>query len=145
VSDKYINVHLPQLKVYLVIEVACFITPLTIGLILAAIRKLWRGAERVRLDILVYLMLGGALVLVAEHVWHGEVVSWPPFLTAMKSPEDIPLVISEMTRVGGSMTLAVTGAWLLVLGFTRRVQVKVTPIKQVTTTLGSTSTQAGVK
>jgi hypothetical protein len=145
VPVRFINVHPSQLKVYLVVEVACFITPLTVGLILAAIRKLWRGAERVRLDILVYLMLGGALVLAAEHVWHGEVVPWPPFLTAMQSPEDIPVVINEMTRVGGTMTLAVTGAWLLVLGFTRRVQVKITPIKQLTTTLGPTSTETGVK
>jgi hypothetical protein len=63
----------------------------------------------------------------------------------MQSPEDISVVINEMTRVGGTMTLAVTGAWLLVLGFTRRVQVKITPIKQLTTTLSPTSTETGVK
>ncbi|MCC6025248.1 MAG: hypothetical protein LM555_02990 [Desulfurococcaceae archaeon] len=124
--------------------VACFITPLVVGVVLAVVKRLWRGAERARLDILVYLMLGGALVLVAEHAWHGEIVPWPPFLTAMKSPEDIPVVINEMTRVGGAMTLAVTGAWLLVLGLTRRIQIRVTPIKQLTTTLGTTSTQRGV-
>jgi len=116
---------------------ACFITPLTIGLILVIIRKLWRSVEKYRLDILIYLMLGGALVLAVEHIWHGELVPWPPFLTAMQNPEDIPVVINEITRVGGTMTLAVTGAWLLLLGFTRRLQVKITPFKQLTTTLST--------
>jgi len=119
---------------------ACFVTPLVVGIILAVIRKLWSGAERVKLDILVYLMLGGALVLVAEHAWHGEVVPWPPFLTAMQSPEDIPVVINEMIRVGGAMTVAVTGVWLVVLSFTKRVHVKATPPKQLITTLRSMST-----
>jgi len=119
---------------------ACFITPLIVGLILGIIRKLWSGAERIRLDILVYLMLGGAIVLAAEHAWHGEIVPWPPFLTAMQSPEDMPVIINEMTRVGGAMTLAVTGAWLLVLGFSKRVQVKVTPPRQLVTTLGASNT-----
>jgi hypothetical protein len=118
-------------------NMACFITPLTIGLILVIIRKLWRSVEKYRLDILIYLMLGGALVLAVEHIWHGELVPWPPFLTAMQNPEDIPVVINEITRVGGTMTLAVTGAWLLLLGFTRRLQVKITPLKQLTTTLST--------
>jgi hypothetical protein len=124
--------------------VACFITPLVVGVVLAVVKRLWRGAERARLDVLVYLMLGGALVLAFEHAWHGEIAPWPPFLTAMKSPEDIPVVINEMTRVGGAMTLAVTGAWLLVLGLTRRIQIRVTPIKQLTTTLSTASMQRGV-
>ncbi|MCC6054814.1 MAG: hypothetical protein LM589_05820 [Thermosphaera sp.] len=118
-------------------EVACFITPLTIGIILSIIKRLWKGAERIRLDILIYMMLGGALVLVAEHVWHGEVVPWPPFLTAMSNPEDIPIVINEMTRVGGAMALAVTGAWGLILGFTKKLQVKITTLKPITTTFGT--------
>jgi hypothetical protein len=118
-------------------NMACFITPLTIGLILVIIRKLWRSVEKYRLDILIYLMLGGALVLAVEHIWHGELVPWPPFLTAMQNPEDIPVVINEITRVGGTMTLAVTGAWLLLLGFTRRLQVKITTLKQLTTTLST--------
>ncbi len=122
-------------------DVACFITPLIIGVVLTIIRKLWRDAEKFRLDILLYLMLGGALVLTAEHVWHGEVVPWPPFLTAMQSPEDISVIIGEVTRVGGTMVLAVTGAWLLLLGFTRRLQVKITPHKPLITTLGTKGAQ----
>jgi hypothetical protein len=124
--------------------VACFITPLVVGVVLAVVKRLWRGAERARLDVLVYLMLGGALVLTFEHAWHGEIAPWPPFLTVMKSPEDIPVVINEVTIEGGAMTLAVTGAWLLVLGLTRRIQIRVTPIKQLTTTLSTTSMQRGV-
>ncbi len=121
-------------------RMACFITPLLVGVVLAVIKRVWRGAERVKLDLLVYMMLGGALILAVEHVWHGEIVPWPPFLTAMKSPEGIPIVVNEMLRVGGSMTLAVTGAWLLLLGFTRKLQVNIAPPKRITTTLSSTST-----
>jgi len=118
---------------------ACFITPLVVGVMLAVIKRVWRRAERIKLDLLVYMMLGGALILAVEHVWHGEIVPWPPFLTAMKNPEDIPIVVNEMLRVGGSMTFAVTGAWLLLLGFTRKLQVKITPPKRITTTLSSTT------
>ncbi len=121
-------------------RVACFITPLVVGVVLAVIKRIWKGAERVKLDLLVYMMLGGALILMVEHVWHGEIAPWPPFLTAMKSPENIPILVNEILRVGGSMTLAVTGVWLLLLGFTRKLQVNIAPPKRITTTLSSTST-----
>uniref|UniRef100_A0A7J3ZKQ3 Uncharacterized protein n=1 Tax=Fervidicoccus fontis TaxID=683846 RepID=A0A7J3ZKQ3_9CREN len=116
---------------------ACFVMPLLVGVVLAIIRRLWRGAERSRLDMLVYLMLGGALVLAAEHVWHGEVVPWPPFLTAMKSPQAISVLVNEVVRVGGTMTLAVTGAWLSLLGLARRLQAGVEPPKPPVATLGA--------
>ena len=123
---------------------ACFIAPLVVGIVLAIARKLWRGAERARLDILAYMMLGGALVLMAEHAWHGEVVPWPPFLTAMKSPEDLPVLVGEVTRVGGSMVLAATGAWLLLLGVSRRLQAKAAQLRRLTTTLEHAGARAGV-
>ena len=32
------------------------------------------------------MLWGGSALLCVEHIWHGEVVPWPPFLTAMQTP-----------------------------------------------------------
>lgn len=114
---------------------ACFITPLVTGLILEVIRRVWRNSWRVKLDLLVKMLLTGSLLLVIEHIWHGEIVPYPPFLTAMKNPSDIPIMINEVTTIGGSMTLLVVATWGFITILSRRIVVKVeTPIR-VTTTL----------
>ena len=41
-----------------------------------------------KLKWLTRLLIGGAVLLAFEHVWHGEVVPWFPFLTAMSDPAD---------------------------------------------------------
>lgn len=33
------------------------------------------------------LLWGGSALLAFEHIWHGEVVPWFPFLTAVENPE----------------------------------------------------------
>ncbi|MBQ1713650.1 MAG: hypothetical protein II030_04560, partial [Treponema sp.] len=43
--------------------------------------------------------------------YHGEVVLYPPFLTAMRNPEDIPEMLHEMATVGVSMAAIVTLVW----------------------------------
>ena len=58
-----------------------------------------------------WLLWGGALLLAYEHVWHGEVVPWFPFLTAMNDPEDTAEMLHEMSTVGVGMALLVTGVW----------------------------------
>ena len=35
------------------------------------------------------MLWGGSALLCVEHIWHGEVVPWPPFLTAMQTPSEI--------------------------------------------------------
>jgi len=114
---------------------ACFLTPLVVGVAVAVVSKLWRGARRFRLDILAYLMLGGALILAVEHAWHGEVVPYPPFLTAMKNPEDIPVMLREVSVVGTSMTLAVTATWLGIVGISRKLETVVKSFAKITATL----------
>lgn len=114
---------------------ACFITPLVVGIATLIASKLQRTLERFKLNILAYMLLGGALVLAVEHVWHGEVVPYPPFLTAMQNPEDIPVMLHEMSVVGGSMTLATTALWSIIVLASRKLEVKAqTPIR-ITTTL----------
>ena len=64
-----------------------------------------------RLSWLLGLLWGGVLLLAFEHFWHGEVVPFPPFLTAMSSPEDTAEMLSEMSTVGVSMAVTVTAVW----------------------------------
>lgn len=60
---------------------------------------------------LAYLLIGGAVLLAFEHVWHGEVVPWFPFLTAMSSPGDTAEMLHEMSTIGVTMCVIVTAAW----------------------------------
>ncbi len=64
-----------------------------------------------RLSWLLGLLWGGVILLAFEHFWHGEVVPFPPFLTAMASPEDTAEMLSEMSTVGVSMAVTVTAVW----------------------------------
>ena len=57
------------------------------------------------------LLLGGAVLLMFEHVWHGEVVPWFPFLTAMSNADDAAEMFHEMATVGVTMALLVTAVW----------------------------------
>ena len=41
-----------------------------------------------KLKWLSWMLWGGAALLAFEHIWHGEVVPWFPFLTAMSNPAD---------------------------------------------------------
>ena len=64
-----------------------------------------------RLSWLLGLLWGGVLLLAFEHFWHGEVVPFPPFLTAMATPEDTNEMLYEMSTVGVSMAVTVTAVW----------------------------------
>ena len=58
------------------------------------------------------MLFGGAVLLAFEHVWHGEVVPWFPFLTAMNDPADAAEMLHEMATVGVSMAVLVTLVWI---------------------------------
>jgi hypothetical protein len=64
-----------------------------------------------RLSWLNKLLWGGTILLALEHVWHGEVVPWPPFLTAMENPADIAPMLHEMAIFGGAMAITITVVW----------------------------------
>ena len=59
-----------------------------------------------RLSWLLGMLWGGVLLLAFEHFWHGEVVPYAPFLTAMSSPEDTAEMLHEMATVGVSMDIS---------------------------------------
>ena len=57
------------------------------------------------------LLWGGSGLLAFEHVWHGEVVPWFPFLTAASNPADAAKMLHEMSTVGVTMAVLVTAVW----------------------------------
>ena len=69
-----------------------------------------------RLSWLLGLLWGGVLLLAFEHIWHGEVILYPPFLSAMNSAEDTATMLHEMATVGTSMAVFVTAVWGAVCG-----------------------------
>ena len=57
------------------------------------------------------LLWGGSGLLAFEHVWHGEVVPWFPFLTAASDPANAAEMLHEMSTVGVTMAVLVTAVW----------------------------------
>ena len=64
-----------------------------------------------KLSWLIYMLVGGAILLAFEHVWHGEVTPWFPFLTAMSDAEETSQMLHEMATVGVSMAALITVVW----------------------------------
>ncbi len=75
-----------------------------------------------KLKWLTNLLWGGSVLLAFEHVWHGEVVPWFPFLTAAGNPEDAAEMLHEMATAGVSMAVLVTVIWLVMLGIARVIE-----------------------
>ena len=59
-----------------------------------------------------YMLWGGVVLLAFEHIWHGEVVPWFPFLTAMNDPADTSEMLHEMATIGVTMAILITVTWL---------------------------------
>lgn len=69
------------------------------------------------------LLWGGSFLLAFEHVWHGEIKPFFPFLTAAESPESFTAMLNEVSTVGVGMALTVTAAWigmLIISGVTEK-------------------------
>ena len=54
---------------------------------------------------------GGSGLLAFEHLWHGEIVPYFPFLTATNNPADFAKMLHEMSTVGVTMAVVVTLFW----------------------------------
>lgn len=93
---------------------ACFLVPMAVGIILWVIQRTEGGkawAERWGISWLNTLIWGGCLLLAFEHIAHGEIVLWPPFLTAMQTPAEIPVMLHEMATFGTAMTITLSATW----------------------------------
>jgi hypothetical protein len=102
---------------------ACFIVPTIVGIAVHANRK--KIPAHWHPEWLVAMILGGAAGLSIEHIAHGEIVPWPPFLTAMATPESAITALNEMALVGIPMTAALVLIWAgLVYAYNKRIIAK---------------------
>ena len=56
-----------------------------------------------KLKLLSNLLWGGSALLAFEHLWHGEIQPWYPFLTAAQDAAETQVMLHEMATVGVSM------------------------------------------
>lgn len=117
---------------------ACFLVPTAEAIITTIVMKTVKAKEKesetLKVDIgngkfemetkipfsrklkwLTNMLWGGAVLLAFEHLWHGEVVPWFPFLTAASDPQDTAAMLHEMSTVGVSMAILVTAVWVCML------------------------------
>ncbi len=58
-----------------------------------------------------HMLWGGSALLAFEHIWHGEVTPWFPFLSAANNLSDTAGIFHEMSTVGVAMAVLITGIW----------------------------------
>ncbi len=133
---------------------ACFVVPAVEAIVVTVVRKVMEKKEKQpeevdivldgvpekarripfsgKLKWLTNLLWGGSALLAFEHVWHGEVVPWFPFLTAAADPADAAEMLHEMATVGVSMAVLVTLVWLVMVGVSSVIEkraLKANPVK----------------
>ena len=115
---------------------ACFVVPAAEAVITTVATKVMesKGTSEVSADSvsaipfsrklkwLRNLLWGGSGLLVFEHVWHGEIVPFAPFLTAAASRAEALEMLREMATVGTAMSGIVTAVWLGMVGVASAVE-----------------------
>ena len=66
----------------------------------------------------------GTIALLVEHMWHGEIVPWFPFLTAMSDPADTDTMLVEMGQIGIPMLLAILAMWGIMVYVENKISYK---------------------
>ena len=77
------------------------------------------------------MLLGGSVLLLFEHIWHGEIVPFFPFLTAMSNPDDMMEMFHEMATVGVCMALLITFVWGIVCFAVSVIEKRPAPAEEV--------------
>ena len=70
------------------------------------------------------MLWGGSALLAFEHVWHGEVVPWFPFLTNAVTPVSAAEMLREMATSGVAMAVLVTAVWAGMVAVTNAIEKK---------------------
>lgn len=113
---------------------ACFLVPMTEAIVATVAQKVIEAKEKKtgirtvksedgctmektpfskKLGWLNKMLWGGSALLAFEHVWHGEVVPYFPFLTAAgEGPEAVSEMLGEMATAGVGMAAIVTVVWV---------------------------------
>ncbi|MFA6769084.1 MAG: hypothetical protein WCR86_11765 [Parabacteroides sp.] len=103
---------------------ACFLVPAAAAVCTTVFRK--QIPEKYHIQWFNIMAWGAVLALLVEHIWHGEVVPWFPFLTAMSNSADTSAMLHEMATIGVPMLLAITAVWaVMVLIYNHYVSVEV--------------------
>ncbi|MCI6330329.1 MAG: hypothetical protein SO206_05250 [Bacilli bacterium] len=111
---------------------ACFLVSATVGIGTAVARHIVKHHEKKlelegktqlpekfgsdikwsqKLSYLELTLFSGSFLLAIEHILHGEVVPFPPFLTAASNPADLAEMLTEMGTVGVAMLAILLVAW----------------------------------
>ena len=105
---------------------ACFVIPATEAIITTVATKIIEKKETsetseltvtnkeffsTKLKRLNKMLWGGSALLAFEHLWHGEIQPFFPFLTAAANEADAVNMLHEMSTVGVTMALLVTIVW----------------------------------
>lgn len=102
---------------------ACFLVPMAEAIVTTIASKTLKSHELKtnkstkipqKLNRLSGFLWGGSALLAFEHIWHGEVTPWFPFLTAASNPADAAEMLGEMSTAGVAMALLVTAVWVAV-------------------------------
>ena len=116
---------------------ACFTAPLAEAIIVSAAKKVIAKKEKAagtenasdgtilfseKLGWLEKMLWGGSALLAFEHVWHGEIVPYFPFLTAAENPEDFAQMLREIAINGTGMALLVTAVWGVMLYVSKKLE-----------------------
>ena len=112
---------------------ACFIVPAAEAAVITIVRRIAESKQDKKYSVtkinpeavlekktgilhqtrwLTNLLWGGSVLLAFEHVWHGEVQPWFPFLTAMRDSEATSAMLHEMATNGVGMAALVTTVWI---------------------------------
>ena len=92
---------------------ACFTAPATVAVVTTLFRK--EIPEKYHINWLNTLLWGGTAGLALEHVAHGEIVPYFPYLTAMKSAADTAAMVHEILTVGVMMLIACVAVWAVMV------------------------------
>ena len=97
---------------------ACFTVPLATAAVTGVAKNaLPESARRnpfvAKLGWLGKMMFGGSFLLAIEHVYHGEIIMTPPFLTAAKEGgEALSEMFHEMATRGVAMAVLLVAVWV---------------------------------
>ena len=99
---------------------ACFLVPTTEAIVTTVIKHAAdkKGSDNIfikKMGWLNNMLWGGSALLAFEHVWHGEVTPWFPFLTAASNAEDAAEMLHEMGTSGVAMAILVTISWVVMV------------------------------
>lgn len=120
---------------------ACFIVPVSEAIVTTITERIVRRYENKngmteydgkipfsqKLKVLNGMLWGGSGLLAFEHLWHGEITPWFPFLTNASNPADLSEMLYEMATSGTTMALLVTAVWGIMMFVAEKIRKKEKP------------------